>query len=58
MTGLQTFWTWMLGISVVLFFFVEVVVVIGGARDIRDMLQSLMQHAAQEEAKTEAREKG
>ena len=51
MTGLQTFWTWVLGLSVLLFAFVEVVVVIGGARDIRDMLRSLMQHAAQEKAK-------
>ena len=48
MTGIQTFWTWIFGLSVFLFFLVEVVVVFGGARDIRDMLRSLLRHAAEE----------
>ncbi|MBT4096768.1 MAG: hypothetical protein HOM68_17525 [Gemmatimonadetes bacterium] len=53
MTGLQTFWTWIFGLSVVLFFLVEVVVVFGGARDIGDMLRSLLEHARETEAKEE-----
>ena len=45
MTGWQTAWTWIFGGAVFLFFLVEVVVVVGGARDIGDMMRSLMQHA-------------
>ena len=45
MTGWQTLWTWMLGLSVVLFFVVEVVVVIGGAADVKSMLASLRENA-------------
>lgn len=44
----QTLWTWTLGLSVLLFFFVEVVVVVGGARDIGDMMRSLLAHAEEE----------
>ena len=45
MTGWQTAWTWSFGIAVFLFFLVEVVVVVGGARDIGDMMRSLMGQA-------------
>jgi hypothetical protein len=45
MSGWQTLWTWTLGLSVIMFFVVEVVVVIGGASDIKDMLASLREHA-------------
>ena len=45
MTGWQTAWTWIFVIAVFLFFLVEVVVVVGGARDIGDMMRSLMQQA-------------
>ena len=45
MTGWQTAWTWIFGIAVFLFFLVEVVVVVGGARDIGDMMRSLMGQA-------------
>ncbi|MEC8932982.1 MAG: hypothetical protein VX528_12965 [Candidatus Latescibacterota bacterium] len=54
MTGLQTFWTWIFGLSVFLFFLVEVVVVFGGARDIGDMLRSLLEHAEQEKGKADS----
>ena len=53
MTGLQTFWTWVFGLSILLFFLVEVVVVVGGARDIKDMLRTLLQRAADEKQKEE-----
>jgi hypothetical protein len=53
MTGIQTFWTWIFGLSVVLFFVVEVVVVFGGARDIGDMLRSLSEHARETQQKEE-----
>lgn len=53
MTGIQTFWTWIFGLSVVLFFVVEVVVVFGGARDIGDMLRSLLEHARETQQKEE-----
>jgi hypothetical protein len=53
MTGIQTFWTWIFGLSVVLFFLVEVVVVFGGARDIGDMLRSLVEHARETQKKEE-----
>ncbi len=53
MTALQTFWTWIFGLSIVLFFLVEVVVVFGGARDIGDMLRSLLQHANETEQEEE-----
>ncbi|HJP29948.1 MAG TPA: hypothetical protein QGF95_05270 [Candidatus Latescibacteria bacterium] len=52
MSGWQTLWTWTLALSVVLFFVVEVVVVIGGAGDVRDMLRSLREHAAAEADET------
>ena len=45
MTGWQTAWTWIFGIAVFLFFLVEVVVVVGGARDMGDMMRSLMGQA-------------
>ena len=45
MTSWQTAWTWIFGIAVFLFFLVEVVVVVGGARDIGDMMRSLMGQA-------------
>tara|TARA_Y100000589_G_C26992347_1_gene563152 strand:- start:34 stop:192 length:159 start_codon:yes stop_codon:yes gene_type:complete len=45
MTGWQTAWTWIFSIAVFLFFLVEVVVVVGGARDIGDMMRSLMGQA-------------
>jgi hypothetical protein len=48
MGGWQTFWTWMLGLSVILFFLVEVVVVIGGAGDIKEMFAALRQQADNE----------
>jgi|GEM_PF-654783 len=51
MASWQTLWTWIFGLSVFLFFFVEVVVVFGGARDIGDMLRSLMAHAEEERGK-------
>ena len=54
MTGLQTFWTWIFGLSVFLFFLVEVVVVFGGARDIGDMLRSLLEYAEQEKGKADS----
>ncbi|MBT3342528.1 MAG: hypothetical protein HN712_17200 [Gemmatimonadetes bacterium] len=57
MTGIQTFWTWIFGLSVILFFVVEVVVVFGGARDIGDMLRSLLRHVEEEKEKA-SREDG
>ena len=45
MTSLQIFWTCVLALSVLLFFAVEVVVVIGGAFDIAAMLRSLRRQA-------------
>ena len=45
MSDWQTAWTWIFGIAVYLFFLVEVVVVVGGARDIGDMMRSLMGQA-------------
>ena len=48
MESWQTLWTWLLGLSVLLFFLVEVVVVVGGARDIGDMLRSLLEQAERE----------
>ena len=45
MTGWQTAWTWIFGMAIFLFFLVEVVVVVGGARDIGDMMRSLMRQA-------------
>ena len=56
MSGWQTLWTCALGVSVVLFFVVEVVVVVGGAGDIKDMLASLREHAS-EDAKNPHRPK-
>ena len=41
----QTFWTWVLGLSVALFLLVEVIVVLGGAADIKDMFTTLRQRA-------------
>ncbi|MFT5088181.1 MAG: hypothetical protein ACI906_003734 [Candidatus Latescibacterota bacterium] len=51
MANWQTLWTWIFGLSVFLFFFVEIVVVFGGARDIGDMLRSLTAHAEEERSK-------
>ena len=48
MSGWMTLWTWTLGVSVVLFFMVEVVVVVGGIGDIKDMLTSLREHVAED----------
>ena len=45
MDGWQTLWTWTLGVSVALFFVVEVVVLFGGAGDIKEMLASLRQQS-------------
>ena len=45
MGGWQTLWTWILGLSVALFFLVEVTVVLGGAADIKDMLTTLRKRA-------------
>ena len=45
MTALQIFWTWILGISVVLFCTVELLIVVGGAYDIRAMLRSLRERS-------------
>ena len=45
MGGWQTLWTWILGLSVALFFLVEVIVILGGAADIKDMLTTLRQRA-------------
>ena len=45
MSGWITLWTWTFGLSVVLFFLVEVVVVVGGAADIRAMLKTLAEQA-------------
>lgn len=41
MTDLQLFWTVVFAIAVLLFLAVEVVVVIGGASDLADMVRSL-----------------
>ena len=45
MSGLQMFWTIVLAGAVVLFLIVEVVVVIGGGRDLVEMLHALRQAA-------------
>lgn len=45
MTGLQTAWTAVLAIAVLLFVGVEIVVVVGGAGDIADMLRTLLRRA-------------
>jgi len=55
MEAWQTLWTWTFGLSVFLFLAVEVVVVIGGAYNIGDMLRALIRHAEEEE---EARAQG
>lgn len=49
MSGLAQFWTVVFGVAVVLFVIVEVVVVIGGAGDIVDMVRSLLKHRQQQE---------
>ncbi len=46
MTGIQMAWTVVFGIAVFLFLAVEVVVVIGGARDIVDMAHTLLGRAS------------
>jgi len=51
MSGWQILWTGALGVSVILFFVVEVVVVVGGASDIKDMLASLREHASEDAKK-------
>ena len=45
MSGLQMFWTIVLAGAVVLFLIVEVVVVIGGGRDLVEMLHALRKAA-------------
>ena len=52
MTGLALFWTILFGVAVVLFLAVEVVVVIGGASDIADMIRSLLEHRRETEGET------
>ena len=47
MTGLQTVWTAVFAVAVVLFVAVEVVVMVGGAGDIADMLRTLLRQADQ-----------
>ena len=49
MTGWQMGWTIILTGAVLLFLVVEVVVIIGGAWNIRDMLRSLRQARAESE---------
>ena len=44
MNGIQLFWTWILGFAVLSFLVVEVVVVVGGASDMADMIRSLLAH--------------
>jgi hypothetical protein len=53
MTGLALFWTILFGIAVLLFLVVEVVVVIGGASDINDMIRSLIEHRQETEGEQE-----
>jgi hypothetical protein len=45
MTGIQIFWTVVLSGAVLLFLIVEVVVVIGGGRDLAEMVDALRQAA-------------
>jgi|ABEF01.1.fsa_nt_gi hypothetical protein len=49
MTALQTAWTIVFAVAVVLFLAVEIVVVVGGARDLKDMVRSLLQTASQQD---------
>ena len=44
MDGIQWFWTVILGFAVVSFLAVEVIVVVGGASDLADMVRSLLKH--------------
>ncbi len=50
MTGLQITWTIIFIISIVLFLGVEIVVVIGGAGNVIDMMRSLLQSAADKDS--------
>lgn len=49
MTGLQITWTIVFAVAVLLFLVVEIVVVVGGARDLKDMVQSLQRAASHPE---------
>ena len=49
MTGIQLFWTVVFAIAVLCFLVVEVVVVIGGAGNIVDMVKSLLEHRSEVE---------
>ena len=49
MTGIQLFWTVVFAIAVLCFLVVEVVVVIGGAGNIADMVRSLLEHRSEVE---------
>ena len=44
MDGIQWFWTVTLVFAVVSFLAVEVIVVVGGASDLADMVRSLLKH--------------
>ena len=44
MDGIQWFWTATLIFAVVSFLAVEVIVVVGGASDLADMVRSLLKH--------------
>ena len=54
MTALQLFWTGLLGLSVLLFFIVELTVVIGGAYNIASMLRSLREHGQEEASQADS----
>ena len=45
MTALQTAWTVILVAAVLLFLAVEIVVTIGGAKDLRDLLRDLIRES-------------
>jgi hypothetical protein len=50
MSALQITWTIVFAAAVLLFLAVEIVVVVGGASDLKDMVQSLMRAASRQEA--------
>ena len=49
MTGLQITWTIVFAAAVLLFLAVELVVVVGGTRDLKDMVQSLLRATAHQD---------
>ena len=49
MTALQAAWTVVFAAAVLLFLAVEIVVVVGGARDLKDMVESLLQAASRQD---------